>query len=158
MILVDANLLIYAINEDAPFHREAKAWWENALSGNKVVGIPWVVSLAFLRITTNPRIFASPLSPEQAIAYMDEWLECPLTKLVSPGEQHWYILRNLLLNSGMAGNLTTDAHIAALALEQGYTVYSADNDFKRFAGIRHVNPLAVEGSDLIHDAAGRYRK
>lgn len=130
MILVDANLLIYAINEDSPYHREAKAWWEASLSGNKVVGIPWVVSLAFLRMTTNTRIFPSPLSPEQAIAYMDEWLEHQFAKLVSPSEQHWNILRNLLLSSGMMGNLTTDAHIAALALEQGYTMYSADNDFK----------------------------
>lgn len=157
MILVDANLLIYAINENAPFHREAKAWWEAALSGNKVVGIPWVVSLAFLRITTNPRIFPTPLSPEQAIAYIDGWLEHPVTKLISPGEQHWYILRNLLLNAGMAGNLTTDGHIAALALEQGYTVYSADNDFKRFAGIRHVNPLMIEGANRIHEDANHYQ-
>ena len=156
MILVDANLLIYAINENAPFHKEAKAWWEATLSGNKVVGIPWVVSLAFLRITTHPRIFPTPLAPEQAIAYIDEWLEHPVTKLVSPGEQHWYILRNLLLNAGMAGNLTTDAHIAALALEQGYTVFSADNDFKRFAGIRHVNPLVLDGLDRLHEDAEQY--
>lgn len=157
MILVDANLLIYAINEDAPYHLEAKAWWEVALSGNKVVGIPWVVTLAFLRITTNARIFPTPLSADQAIAYLDEWLDHPVTKLVSPGEQHWYILRNLLLSSGMAGNLTTDAHIAALAIEQGYAVYSADNDFKRFAGIRHINPLVSSSSKRVHEPAGDYK-
>lgn len=157
MMLVDANLLIYAVNEDAPYHREAKAWWESVLSGNKVVGIPWVVALAFMRITTNARIFPTPLSADQAITYIDEWLEHPVTKLVSPGDQHWYILRNLLLSSGMAGNLTTDAHIAALALEQGYAVYSADNDFKRFTGVRHVNPLIIASSGRVHEEAASYK-
>ena len=156
MILVDANLLIYVINEDASHHRAAKDWWEAALSGNNVVGIPWVVALAFLRITTNPRIFPVPLSADQAIAYMNEWLDHPVTTLVSPRDKHWYILRNLLSDSGMAGNLTTDAHIAALALEQGYEVYSADNDFKRFSGVRHVNPLVVASSSSVHEEKRKY--
>ena len=156
MILVDANLLIYVINEDATHHRAAKDWWEAALSGNNVIGIPWVVALAFLRIMTNPRIFPVPLSADQAIAYMNEWLDHPVTTLVSPRDKHWYILRNLLSDSGMAGNLTTDAHIAALALEQGYEVYSADNDFKRFSGVRHINPLVVSSSSRIHEEEGKY--
>jgi toxin-antitoxin system PIN domain toxin len=108
------------------------------------VGIPWVSIMAFLRICTNPRIFSPPLPPEAAIAYIDEWLDQPPVQLVAPGTGHWAILRNLLLQSGMAANLTTDAHIAALALEQGFSVYSADNDFRRFPGLKHVNPLSVE--------------
>ena len=143
MILVDANLLIYAVNQDLPQHRQARAWWERMLSGTARIGIPWVCIMAFLRICTNPRMFSSPLSPETAIAYIDEWLDQPPVQLVAPGAGHWAILRNLLLQSGMAANLTTDAHIAALALEQGYSVYSADNDFRRFPGLKHVNPLSA---------------
>lgn len=144
MILVDANLLIYAVNQDLPQHKLARAWWEQMLSGAVRVGIPWVSIMAFLRICTNPRIFSSPLSPEAAIAYIDEWLDQPPVQLVAAGAGHWPILRNLLLQTGMAANLTTDAHIAALALEQGFSVYSADNDFQRFPGLKHVNPLSVK--------------
>lgn len=156
MILVDANILIYAVNQNAPLHKQAKLWWEGVLSGSQVVGIPWVVALAFLRITTNPRIFPQPLSTTQAIAYLDEWLEQPVTQLVTPGDQHWNILRNLLNQTGTAGNLTTDAHIAALALEQGYSVYSSDNDFKRYPGIRHINPLIVHTSGMVHEETAKY--
>ena len=143
MILVDANLLIYAVNQDLPQHKLARAWWEQMLSGTARIGIPWVSIMAFLRICTNPRIFSSPLSPEAAIAYIDEWLGQPPVLVVAPGAGHWAILRNLLQQTGMAANLTTDAHIAALALEQGYSVYSADNDFRRFPGLRHINPLSA---------------
>lgn len=141
MILVDANLLLYAVNADLPQHAEARAWWERVLSGSAAVGLPWVVMLAFLRLATNPRIFDRPLGVEAAMAYLDEWLAQPVVSAVAPGARHWQILRNLLALSGTAGNLTTDAHIAALALEHGYAVYSADNDFKRFPGLSHRNPL-----------------
>ena len=142
MILVDANLLIYAVNHDLPQHKPAKAWWEDVLSGSAMVGIPLVSLLAFLRICTNPRVFPQPLAPESAIAYIDEWLDQAVVRLVVPGAGHWAIMRNLLVQTGMAGNLTTDTHIAALALEQGYTIFSADNDFRRFPGLKHVNPLS----------------
>lgn len=142
MILVDANLLLYAVNQDVPLHQQARAWWEQALSGAATVGIPWVSLLAFLRISTNGRVFPRPLAPESAVAYVDEWLEQGPVRLVVPGPGHWPIMRNLLLQTGMGGNLTTDTHIAALALEQGYSIYSTDNDFRRFPGVRHVNPLA----------------
>lgn len=102
-----------------------------------------LVFLAFLDITTNRRIFNNPLTLQQATAYIDDWLEQPVTRLIGPGEQLWPTLRNLTLHSGTAGNVTTDAHIAALAIEQGYTVYSTDNDFQRFTGLRHVNPLTT---------------
>ena len=105
------------------------------------MAIPWVVALAFLRLTTNRRFFPHPLTPASACGYLDEWLALPNVSLISPGPGHWSILRNLLAQSGTAGNLTTDAHIAALALESRATFYSADNDFKRFPGLRHINPL-----------------
>lgn len=142
MILVDVNLLLYAINSDTPQHAKARVWWEGTLSGDQIVGLPWVVILAFLRLTTNPRVFGRPLSIEHAGAYMDEWLSLPIVRSVVPGNGHWAILRNILAQSGAAGNLTTDAHLAALALEHGYAVYSADHDFGRFAGLRHIDPLA----------------
>ena len=142
MILVDANLLIYAVNQDLPQHDSARIWWEATLSGSESVGIPWVVLLAFLRICTNHRIFDNPLTTEDALGYVEDWLGHPLVKPVSPGARHWTVLANLLKRTGTAGNLTTDAHIAALAIEHGYTVCSADNDFKRFSEIRHLNPIA----------------
>jgi toxin-antitoxin system PIN domain toxin len=141
MIIVDANLLIYAINRDAPHHRKARRWLESALSGAETVGLPWIVVLAFLRITTRQGILANPLDPERAISYIDEWLSIPSVELLGPRETHWPILRNLLLSSGTLGNLTSDAHIAALALEHGATICSADYDFRRFQGVSHSNPL-----------------
>jgi uncharacterized protein len=144
MILVDVNLLLYAVNQDLPQHARSRTWLEAVLSGNESVGVPWVVILAFLRLTTNARIFERPLSVERAVAYVEEWLAQPAVTTVTPGKSHWMILRNLLRDSGTGGNLTTDAHIAALAIEYGHTVYSTDNDFKRFKGLRHINPLAVQ--------------
>ncbi len=142
MILLDASLLIYAVNRDLPQHKVAKTWIEKIFSGSDNVGLPWVSVLAFLRLCTNPRVFKAPLKIEEAIAYVEEWVELPSVELVTPGPRHWEIFKNLLAQCGTAGNLVTDAHIAALALEGGYVVYSADHDFRRFPGIRHVNPLA----------------
>lgn len=142
MILLDANLLIYAVNSDLPPHRKARAWLEATLSENETVGLPWVTILAFLRITTRGDVFAHPLTPERGLAFVDGWLAQPCVRPIAPGENHWAILRNLLEASGLGGNLTSDAHLAALAVENGATVLSADNDFKRFVGVRHVNPLA----------------
>lgn len=141
MILVDANLLIYAVNRDAPHHRNARRWWEKALSDTESVGLAWIVILAFLRITTRPGILAKPLSAESATDYIDEWMKRPMVELVVPGDAHWSILRNLVLSSGTLGNLTSDAHLAAMALENGADIYSADYDFQRFQGVRHCNPL-----------------
>lgn len=141
MILVDANLLIYAVNADAPSHRKARRWLEATLSGTEEVGLPWLVVLAFLRITTRKGILERPLSTEQAIAYVDGWLAQPFVSLVGPQASSWPVFRNLLGASGAFGNLTSDAHIAALALELGATICSADYDFRRFPGIRHVDPL-----------------
>ncbi len=141
MILIDANLLIYAVNADSPHHKVAKKWFEKTLSGDSAVGLPWIVVLAFLRITTHHNIFQTPLSPPQAIAYIESWLIQPHVKLITPGENHWPILKQILHSTGTAGNLTSDAHIAALAIEMGCEIYSADHDFKRFPSVRHINPL-----------------
>ncbi len=141
MILVDANLLIYAINRDAPAHRAARRWWESALSGSESVGLPWIVVLAFLRVTTRHGILERPLTADAAIRFVDEWLSQPVVEMVVPRATHWAALRNLLLAAGTSGNLTSDAHVAALALETGATIYSADYDFRRFAGVSHRNPL-----------------
>lgn len=141
MILIDANLLIYAVNEDSPHHPAARRWLEETLSGTTRVGLAWIVLLAFVRITSRPGILRHPLSPEEALGYVDSWLRQPHVEFVAPGDKHWPIFRNLTLGTGTAGNLTSDAHLAALAIEQGATVYSTDNDFQRFSGAQHVNPL-----------------
>ncbi len=141
MILIDANLLIYAVNSDAPHHRAARKWLEETLSGQSHVGLPWVCLLAFLRITTHPGVFARPLRSRQALDIMNEWLDLPYVGAVFPGDHHWPILRNLVQLNGTGGNLVTDAHIAAMAIELGATICSADYDFRRFSGVRHINPL-----------------
>lgn len=140
MKLVDANVLIYAVNSDTPHHEESRRWLESALSGTEPVGMTWGVLLAFLRVTTRRGIFERPLTAGDAIAFIDSWLEQPPVELVVPGPNHWTILRSLLATSGMAGNLTSDAHLAAHALEGGWTVVSTDNDFLRFSGLSVLNP------------------
>lgn len=143
MILLDANLLIYAIDMDAPQHARARRWLETTLSGDAAVGLPWIVMLAFIRITTRPGVLRRQLSVEQAIAFVDEWLEQPYVELVGPGASHWPLLKQLLREAGAAGNLTTDAHLAALAIEGGCELASTDHDFRRFAAVRLINPLST---------------
>ncbi|MDE0102462.1 MAG: type II toxin-antitoxin system VapC family toxin [Bryobacterales bacterium] len=145
MILIDANLLVYAVNRDAFHHNASRTWLEETLGGTVHVGLPWVCILAFLRVTTHPSIFAAPLRPDQALGHVESWLAQPFVEAVAPGKRHWPVLRNLLRVTGSAGNLTTDAHIAALAIEHGATIFSADHDFKRFPGVHHVNPLEPVG-------------
>jgi toxin-antitoxin system PIN domain toxin len=141
VILVDANVLIYAIDADSPHHRPARRWLEAALSGTTPVGLAWIVVLAFIRLTTRPGILRRPLALGRAIAFIDEWLAQPYVHTVGPGEGHWTILRKLLRDAGTAGNLTSDAHLAALALEHGASVCSTDTDFARFPGLEYVSPL-----------------
>lgn len=141
MILVDANLLIYAVNANSAHHTAARRWLEETLSGTTRVGLAWVVLLAFLRITTRPGIFARPLSVDRALGYVDSWLDQPYVRTVVAGESHWPILRGLLIESGTGGNLSSDAHLAALAIEHRCPVYSTDSDFRRFAGVQHHNPI-----------------
>lgn len=142
MKLVDLNLLLYAINSDSPRHKPALAWLNSALAGPEVVALPWVVLLGFLRLTTRPGLFTNPLTFEQAAEVLDDWLERPNVSVVRPGDGHWKILRALLQGCGTAGNLTTDAHLAALAIEYGACLYSTDHDFARFgSGLRFLNPI-----------------
>jgi toxin-antitoxin system PIN domain toxin len=135
---VDASLLIYTIDADSPRHR--RPWPEQVLSGSVPVGLPWIVILAFVHITTREGIMRRPLPPTDALAYVESWQPC--VEAIAPGPQHWPILCRLLEATGTAGNLTSDAHIAALALERGASICSTDHDFARSPGIRHVNPLA----------------
>lgn len=141
MNLVDTNVLIYAINEDSTHHAQCRTWIERAISRSALVGLSWTVILAFIRVTTHARVFEEPLLPGKAIAYVDEWISHPVVELIAPGPAHWKILRSLLASSGTAGNLTMDAHLAALAIERGATLVSTDRDFLRFSGLSVINPL-----------------
>lgn len=123
-----------------------RAGLEQVLSGTEAVGMAWIVLLAFIRITTHPRLFDRPLVVDQALDYVESWLAQPCVRPVSPGEKHWLIISRILRASGSAGNLTSDAHLAAIAVEHGCTIYSADHDFKRFDGLECINPLSA-----IHD-------
>jgi uncharacterized protein len=142
MILPDTNLLIYATNTDTPMHRPARAWLERSLSGHEPVGFSWVVLLGFLRLTTRAGLFRSPLRVDAAFELVAEWLAQPGVQLVHPGSRHFEILRGLLEPLGTGGNLTSDAHLAALAIEYNALLCSSDSDFARFTGLRWKNPLA----------------
>ena len=122
MILVDANLLIYAVNRDAHGHRVARKWLEKVLSESETVCFTWTVILAFLRITTRPGILAMPLEGDQAMAYVDEWLRQPVAVILTPGEGHWRILSNLLVDCGTLGNLTSDAQTVTSSRQNGQVV------------------------------------
>lgn len=140
MKLVDVNVLIYAVNSDAEQHEASRQWLEAALSGTEPVGLTWGVILAFLRITTRRGIYQRPLAVADALAYVDSWLDQPPVELVAPGPNHWAILRSLIAAAGAGGNLTSDAHLAAHALEGGWTLVSTDRDFRRFTGLDVLNP------------------
>lgn len=142
MIVPDINLLVHAYNADSPAHEAARTWWEGRLGDPAPVGLPWVVALGYIRITTHPQIAANPLPPELACGHVDSWLEQPQVLILHPGERHAEILFDLLRRLGTAGNLTTDAHLAALSIEHQAELHSTDADFARFAGLRWRNPLA----------------
>ena len=141
MIVVDANVLIYAVNRDAPHHEQAKAWLELALSGRDTVALPWNVLLAFVRLTTRAGLFRRPLPVATALEIVGLWLERESVTLIHPGPKHYKILRDLLLHRGTGGNLTSDAHLAALAIEYQAELASTDTDFARFPGLRWFNPV-----------------
>jgi len=142
MIIVDANLLIYAVNRDAPLHGKAKAWLEAAVSGTETIGLSWTVLLAFLRLTTRAGLFQRPLPVETTFDMVDAWLQEPMVTVVEPTARHWTTLRDLVAPLGTGGNLTSDAHLAALAIEHNAQLCSTDNDFARFPRLRWRNPLA----------------
>lgn len=141
MIVPDANLLLYAYNDGAPLHVPARRWWEGMLNGSERVGVPWIVVAAFVRLMTRPPLLEHPYSPEQAINAVEEWFDLPHVTPVNPGPEHLTLMRRALAAAGVGGDLVTDAHIAALAMEYQAEVHSNDADFSRFPGLRWRNPL-----------------
>jgi hypothetical protein len=141
VILLDANVLLYAYNARDRKQEVARLWLERALAGREEVRLAWVTILAFLRIGTNPRVFEQPLSIEEAVACVAEWLAQPAVAVIEPGERHWHILSELLPAAQAKANLVMDAHLAALAIEHGATLCSTDRDFTRFPGLRFRDPL-----------------
>ena len=140
MKLVDLNILLYAVNRDAHHHEPVRAWWEASLAGDEPVGLAWVVILGFLRLATNHHVFAEPLSCEDAVDHVDRWLGHPNVRIVLETDEHWRVLRELLDEACTAGNLTTDAHLATLAVTHGATLGTCDADFTRFPSLRCENP------------------
>jgi hypothetical protein len=139
--LVDANLLLYATDERSPRHPAARSWLDGILSGDEPIAFAWAVLLAFLRLSTNPRIFEQPLSTDRAFDVVQGWVAHPSAVIIHPGDRHPGLVCQLLRPLGTAGNLVTDAHLAALAIEHGAELNSCDADFSRFSGLRWVNPL-----------------
>lgn len=141
MILVDANVLVYAHVASFPQHRAARDWLDRQLSGSAAVGLPWPSLLAFLRIVTNPRIFEQPEPISDAWEQVTAWVDCESASIPQPGDRHVEILAGLLADPAVRGNLVQDAHLAALAIEHGLLLCSTDGDFARFPGLRWHNPL-----------------
>lgn len=142
-MLIDANLLLFAADDTAKFHGQARDWLSKQLNGARRVAFAWQSLGAFLRIATHPRVFDNPLTPEAAWERITDWLECEVAWIPKPGESYAEILGNLVKRHKPTGNLVTDAQLAALALEHGLTVISADADFARFPEVSWENPLAT---------------
>lgn len=142
MILVDANVLLYAYNRSSDHHEAARDWLEIAISAGERIGFSWTVLLAFLRLATTPRVFPEPLSMTETSAIVSDWLARPNVAVVHPTERHWEILSSLLAVTRTRGKGVTDAHLAALALEHGATFCTTDRDFARFPGLKTLDPLA----------------
>lgn len=142
MILPDVNLLVYAYNEAATHHEAARRWLEDVMTREQPVAFAWAVVLGFVRLVTHPGVLATPLRPREALDRVEELIVREHVELVEPGPRHIRILRDLLEGIGVAGSLTTDAHLAALAIEYQCELVSNDGDFARFAGLRWRNPLA----------------
>jgi toxin-antitoxin system PIN domain toxin len=138
--VVDANVLLYAVNEDAVHHERSRRWLDEALSGTDAVGFTWLVVTAFLRLATNAAIVPRPLPIDDALAVVDSWLAQPTAAVLEPTARHLALLGGLLEPLGAGGSLVADAHLAAIALEHGAEVVSFDNDFSRFAGVRWSPP------------------
>ncbi len=141
MIIPDLNLLLYAYNQESPFHDGARRWWEGLVNGRERVGMSWVVVTGFLRLMTQRTMMTQPATPSQALDFVREWLRQPHIAPLNPGSQHLTLLGQLLAAAGVGGNLVTDAHLAALAIEYQAEVHSNDADFARFPGLRWRNPL-----------------
>lgn len=143
MVIVDANVLLYAVNEDAAQHQAARRWLDAALTGREGVGFAWLVLIAFVRISTSDRILPRPLSIDEAMDQVDAWLATPAAVVVDPLQRHVHVWADLMRAAATGGNLVNDAHLAALALEHRASIISFDRDFQRFHGVRHVVPPPV---------------
>jgi toxin-antitoxin system PIN domain toxin len=141
MILIDANILLYAYDPSTSHHQAALDWLEEIFSAPEPVGLTWVTLLAFLRIGTSPRALENPLSVHEASAIIAEWLDRPMVTLPNPGERHWEILRHLMAKGQARGDLIMGAHLGALAIEHGATLATCDRGFARFPGLKFFNPL-----------------
>jgi toxin-antitoxin system PIN domain toxin len=139
MIIPDVNVLVHAYNSAVPIHTRARLWWEESLNTPTEIGLPWASALGFIRITTHPRFALNPLPVAVATAHVRSWLARPRVRILTPGERHAELLLHLLETVGAGGNLTTDAHLAALAIEYHAEVVSTDTDFARFPGLRWRN-------------------
>jgi len=146
MMLVDANLLLYAYHSKSEQHKASRAWLETALSGAELVRFAWLTLWAFLRISTNPRAFERPLSIAESHAAISSWLDQPVAGILEPGDRHWDILRKLMNDGQTVGPLVMDAALAALAIEHGANLCTTDRDFSRFADLKWTNPIAARPS------------
>ena len=140
MILPDVNLLVHAHNTDSTVHEPARHWWDRCLAGTEGVGLAWIVILGFVRITTHRRVLLHPLPVTNVLDRIESWLRLPHVHVPQPSNRHFSGLRANLEALGTAGNMTTDAHLATLAMQRGYVLYTTDADFMRFQGLRWVNP------------------
>jgi len=140
-MLIDANLLLYAVDRTSPFHQVASGWLTDQFNGPRRVALPWQSLVAFLRISTNPRAYTSPLTVDDAMGILDDWLALDVVWVPTPGSQHSRLFTGLVRRHQLQGNMISDAHLAALAIEHGLTLCSADTDFARFPELGWVNPL-----------------
>lgn len=141
MIVPDVNLLVYAYNADAPLHVEARRWWESLIQEGKLIGVPWAVSCGFIRLMTHRRVLETPMASDDAVSVVRTWFAEPTVRPLHPGPLHLEILEGFVKEAGVGGNLVTDAHIAALAVEHQAELHSNDTDFSRFSGLNWINPL-----------------
>lgn len=142
MIVPDANILLYAWDSASTLHVPARKWVENTFSSGDPVGLPWQNIAAFLRIITNPRLGPQRFTTQEAAGIVDSWLDLPAIRILTPGERHWALLRELLLQSQVSGPDVSDAQLAALTIEYGGTLCTTDRGFARFPGLRWTNPLS----------------
>jgi len=150
VILVDANIVLYAEDQLSLLHHRVHEWWDEQLSGSSPVCFSWMVLCAFVRISTNPRVFETPLSLDQATVRVQSWLDQPCVRIISPTQSHWKVFQYLLVNGQAVANLVTDAHLAALAIEHGCELISTDADFARFPRVKWRNPFQASAGKTPH--------